>query len=106
MTLQPLAQEMFHQYRLYMLALDTVEKEIIKILGRDPEDERTWGFDDITTDHYDSSFELKSCREEFVLTDQQKQQFSELGFQQCWFCTKPAGTYDPGVHVWFPERQS
>ena len=99
-----LAQIVFTKYREYMLSVDDLEKEIIRILGKDPEDETTWGFDDITLDDYDSSFELKSCTETFALSEEQKNQFAELGFQQCWFCTKPAGVYDPGVHIWFPRR--
>ena len=98
---KPLAQQMFDSQVQTRILECQVEDEIIQILGKRVDDPDEWGFAEITFDDYDSSFELKSCRQEFHLTDEQRKQFKDLGFAQCWFCTKPVGEYDPGVHVWF-----
>jgi hypothetical protein len=84
-------------------AQERVEREILFILGKNPDDSATWGFEDFTFDGYDRSFELKGCRESFVLTDDQRTAFAALGFHQCWMCKK-INEYDPGIHHTFVEN--
>ena len=94
-----LADQFFAAYRQSKVLEGELERAILKVIGKDPEDPDDWGFDDFLFDDYDASFELRRCTESFVLTEDQKSALRAMGFTQCWFCEKPPGEYDKGVYV-------
>lgn len=95
---EPLASRFFEASRQSQSLEYELDEAIIRIMGKDPEHPESWGFGDITYDDYDASFELRGCTEKFTLTRERKTALRELGFVQCWFCEKPKGQYDRGIH--------
>jgi hypothetical protein len=89
-----LAWKMFRAQRKHRELECMVEDAITRIMGGDPDCEGDYGFDDITFDDYDGSFELKGCKELFELTDEQKQAFANLGFSRAWFCLDGIGEHN------------
>ena len=94
-----LADQFFNAYRQSKVLEGELERAVLSVMGKDPEDPDNWGFDDFLFDDYDASFELRGCIESFVLTEGQKSALRAMGFIQCWFCEKPPGEYDKGVYV-------
>lgn len=91
--IRPLALQMWEALAKYHDLRSKVHDTIIEIVTglKDPHP-NVWGFDDITHDNYDFSFELKNAEPILKFTKEQCLKFKELGFQRAWICYSSSNT--------------
>lgn len=85
---QNLASDLFDAYMKFSNLNEELTDFITQEVFGLAEDDFDWPFGDITHDYYDSSFELKGCKEGLELTDEQRLKCGAVGFWQCWLCFK------------------